>query len=59
VYLKEVIKLQLKQQEIIVTLTTHYVPHPNPERGLDLLAKLVLKQILDEEAAAKREKGSK
>ena len=51
--------MQLKQQEIIVTLTTHYVPHPNPERGLDLLAKLVLKQILDEEAAAKREKGSK
>ncbi|EGW37073.1 hypothetical protein [Desulfosporosinus sp. OT] len=39
-----------KPQEITVNLTVKFVPHPNPERGIDLLARLVLKQILKEEA---------
>ncbi len=46
-----------KPQEIIVKLTTHFVPNPNPERGINLLARLVLKQILANEEAAAREKG--
>jgi len=39
-----------KAQEITVNLTVNFVPHPNPERGIDLLAGLVLKQLLKEEA---------
>lgn len=33
-------------QEITVNLTINYVPHPNPERGIALLAELILKQLL-------------
>jgi hypothetical protein len=39
-----------KTQEIIVNLTLNFVSHPNPERGVDLLAGIVLKQLLVEEA---------
>lgn len=42
-----------KPQEITVNLTVNFVPHPNPERGIDLLASLVLKQLLKEKAESK------
>lgn len=42
--------MSAKTQEITVNLTVNYVPHPNPERGIDLLAGLVLKQLLAAEA---------
>lgn len=42
--------MPVKTQEITVNLTVNYIPHPNPERGIDLLAGLVLKQLLADEA---------
>jgi hypothetical protein len=39
-----------KPQEITVNLTVKYVPNPNPERGIDLLARIILEQILKDEA---------
>ncbi|AFQ46292.1 hypothetical protein [Desulfosporosinus meridiei] len=47
-----------KPQVITVNLTVSYIPHPNPERGINLLAGLVLKQLLKEDAERGENKGN-
>lgn len=48
---KSVTALPRKPQEITVNLTVKTIPNPNPQRGIDLLAGLALKQILLAEQA--------
>ena len=37
-----------KKQEQIITVRISTVPHPNPQRAIDLIANLVLKNYSDE-----------
>jgi len=41
-----VTKFPRRSKEIRVNITVNTIPHPDPQSGIDLLAGLVLKQIL-------------
>lgn len=41
-----VTKFPRKSKEIKVNITVETIPHPDPQSGIDLVAGLVLKQIL-------------
>lgn len=38
----------MTQKQVIVTVTINKVPHPNPQRAMDLVAKLVFKNFSEE-----------
>ena len=37
-----------KQREITLNVTVKLIPHPNPERAINLIAGLVLDRVLEE-----------
>lgn len=42
-----------KPREVTLNVTVRLIPHPNPERAINLIAGLVLKELLKEKAESK------